>query len=195
MKSFWISLWLLSWALALSGQNEQTSRASIWSDLTHHISISNGFGQNPYGDFTASIGVEYSTQLRMSPQVYAGLRTGFQLPEPGGGYALLPVQVSGKWLPEPTQNQPWYAYGSGGYSFGYFLGGIEAINSVQGGWGGELGIGRLWRIGSSSQLSTSLGYLRQRSRIAYLNSWWGDFSATTNTTTMSRLQWRIGLFF
>lgn len=179
----------------LSGQDEEKSLEPNWPGLAHHISVSNGFGSEAaFGDFITSLGFEYSAQLKVSPQVYAGLRTGFQLPEPGAGYALLPVQLAAKWLPEPTQHHPWYVYGSGGYAFGWFLHGNESVNSVQGGWGGELGLGRLWRVGSSSWISTSLGYGRQQSRIEYTDFWWGD-STITNTTTMNRLQWRFGLFF
>lgn len=196
MKSLWVSLFLLCSTLLLRGQNEEQSHESIWPGLAHHISVSNGLGRDAaFGDLIAAFGLEYSVQLQVSPQVYAGVRTGIQWPEPGAGYALLPAQLAAKWLPEPTQHHPWYVYGSGGYAFGWFLHGNENVNRVQGGWGGELGLGRLWRVGTSTWISTSLGYLRQQSRIEYFDFWVGDAATLTNTTTMNRIQWRFGLFF
>jgi len=179
----------------IHGQKVAYFQDTIWPVIAHQFTVSNGFGQDAFGDLTVAIGVEYSAQLSLGRQVYAGLRTGFQLPEPGAGYALIPVQLSAKWLPRPTQRHPWYGYGSGGYAFGWSLQADERVNQVQGGWGGEMGVGRLWKVGPSAWVSTSLGYLRQRNAVEYDQLWWWDAATITNTTTMNRLQWRFGLFF
>lgn len=181
--------------MVLHGQNEKQSPEPIWPGLAHHFTVSNGLGRDAAGDITVAIGVEYSAQLRLNRQVYAGLRTGFQMPDPGAGYALLPVQADIRWLSDPTQKHPWFVYAGGGYAFGWFLHGNERVDRVVGGWGGQVGLGRLWRVGTSTWISTSLGYLRQRNAITYDQFWWWDTARFTNTITMNRLQWRLGLFF
>lgn len=195
MKSLRVSLFLLCGTLLLRGQTDQQSHESIWPNLVHHLTVSNGYGQDVLGDFTVAIGLEYSAQLRLGSQSYAGLRTGFQLPEPGAGYALLPVQAAVKWLAAPGQKHPWYIFGGGGYALGWRMSGVETVNRVQGGWGGQAGVGRLWRVGAATWISTSIGYVRQQHRIEYVDFWWGDQSTLVNTTTMSRLQWQFGVFF